>query len=494
MAIAFGDSANFGEDAQIWIAPVFEGEAPPKAAKKDPAAALTARALESGSFRAKAGESFEIAFPHGLKAERLILLGAGPRAKFDAPAARALGGKAAAAAGRSGGAVRLDLTGLQADQAALAAEVAAGVKLRKHLFLRYKTKTDPSDKGAPSFDLKVADAAALEAPWEEAKAMAAGILYARDLISEPGNALHPEVYAEILAELKSEGLKIKILDEPAMEKLGMGSLLGVGRGSARGSRLVTLEWRGASDKKAAPLAVVGKGVTFDTGGISIKPAAGMEEMTSDMGGSAVTVGLMLTLARRKAKANVVGVVGLVENMPDGEAIRPGDVLTSMSGQTIEVINTDAEGRLVLADALWYAQQTFKPRAMIDLATLTGAIVVALGAENAGLFSNDEDLAGGLLAAAGAEGEGLWRMPLGAAYDEKIKSRIADMKNTGGREAGAVTAAQFLQRFVEAGTPWAHLDIAGVTLSSADKPTSPRGATGWGVATLNRLVRDLYEEK
>ncbi|MDD2869408.1 leucyl aminopeptidase [Neomegalonema sp.] len=494
MSITFGDSAAFGEEARIWIAPVFEGEDPPKASKKDPVATLTARALASGSFKGKAGESFGVAFPQGLEADRLVLLGAGPRETFDAPAARALGGRAVVAAGRSGGVARLDLTGLGAERAELAVEVAAGISLRLWRFVKYKSKPDPADKGAPEFRLRVAEALALKAAWSEVEALVEGVLFARELVNEPGNVLHPESYAERLAELKAEGLKVRILDEPAMEKLGMGALLGVGRGSARGSRLVTLEWRGAQDKKAAPLAVIGKGVTFDTGGVSIKSAAGMEEMTSDMGGSAVTVGLMLALARRKAKANVVGVVGLVENMPDGEAIRPGDILTSMSGQTIEVINTDAEGRLVLADALWYAQQSFKPRALIDLATLTGAIVVALGSENAGLFSNDDDLANGLLSAARAEGEGLWRMPLGQAYDDKIKSRLADMKNTGGREAGSITAAQFLQRFVEAGTPWAHLDIAGVTLSSEDRPTAPRGATGWGVATLNRLVRDVYEEK
>ncbi len=493
MSVEFGDSASFGEDAQIWISPVFEGEPP---AAEGPTAALAARALETGRFKGKFGEGFEIAFPEGLKAERLILLGAGPRAAFGPTAARSFGGKAAAVAGRSGGAVLLDLGALTKEEARAAAEVAAGIRLRRYRFAKYKSKPDPADKGAPEFKIRLVKGAAKPAReiWTESVApVVDGALFARDLVNEPGNVLHPESYADILAALKSEGLKVKILDEPAMEKLGMGALLGVGRGSARQSRLVILEWRGAKDKKAQPLAVVGKGVTFDTGGISIKPAAGMEAMTSDMGGSAVVAGLMLALARRKAKANVVGVVGLVENMPDGEAIRPGDVLTSMSGQTIEVVNTDAEGRLVLADALWYAKETFTPSAMIDLATLTGAVVVALGSEKAGLFANDESLAASLLAAAEAEGEGLWRLPLGQAYDDKIKSRIADMKNSGGREAGSITAAQFLKRFVGE-VAWAHLDIAGVALASEEKPTIPRGASGWGVATLDRLVRDRYEDK
>lgn len=489
MSVEFGDSASFSEGAQIWISPVFEVEAPPEGA----VGALAARALATGRFKGKPGESFEIAFPEGLTAERLVLLGAGARATFDALAARALGGRAAAAAGRSGGTALLDLSGLEKAQAALAVQAAAGARLKRWRFDRYKTKADPADKGLPDLKILVAKASALKAETEAAAAVVEGTLLTRDLVSEPGNILHPESYADLLAKMKAEGLKVKVLGEKEMGELGMGALLGVGRGSARESKLVVLEWRGGADKKGAPLAVVGKGVTFDTGGISIKGAAGMEEMTSDMGGSAVVAGLMLALARRKAKANVVGVVGLVENMPDGEAIRPGDVLTSMSGQTIEVINTDAEGRLVLADALWYAKETHQPSAMIDLATLTGAIVVALGSEKAGLFSNSDDLAQGLLAAAAAEGEGLWRMPLGQAYDDKIKSRIADMKNTGGREAGSVTAAQFLQRFVGE-TPWAHIDIAGVTLSSEDRPTSPRGATGWGVATLDRLVRDVYEDK
>jgi leucyl aminopeptidase len=284
---------------------------------------------------------------------------------------------------------------------------------------------------------------------------------------------------------------VDVLGEKDMAKLGMGSLLGVGQGSDRESQLVILRWQGGA-KDDAPVAIVGKGVCFDSGGISIKPAAGMEEMKTDMSGAAVTAGLMRILARRKAKANVVGILGLVENMPSGMAQRPGDVVTSMSGQTIEVINTDAEGRLVLADALWYAQESFKPKAVIDLATLTGSIVVALGADHAGLFANDDALAKALTDAGAEVGEALWRMPMGDAYDELIKSDIADMKNTGGRDAGSITAAQFLKRFVQPGTAWAHLDIAGVAWMKKALPTAPKGASGFGVRLLDRLIAARYE--
>ena len=269
----------------------------------------------------------------------------------------------------------------------------------------------------------------------------------------------------------------------------MRTLLAVGQGSESPTKVVVMQWKRGGD--AAPLALCGKGVVFDTGGISIKPAQGMEEMTMDMGGAGVVAGVMKTLALREAAANVVGLVGLVENMPDGEAQRPGDVVRSMKGDTIEVINTDAEGRLVLADVLWYAQERFKPRAIVDLATLTGAIIVALGHENAGVFSNDEGLAKDFLAAAEAEGEGAWRMPLAPAYDKLLKSRIADVANVGGRPAGAVTAAQFLQRFVKEEVPWVHLDIAGVAYLSKDSDLAPKGATGWGVRALDRLIRDKY---
>ena len=315
---------------------------------------------------------------------------------------------------------------------------------------------------------------------------------ARDLVNEPPNVLFPKAFADRVKDLEKLGVVVKILDEKAIGKLRMNALLAVGRGSSKDSRVVTMQWSGARSKRSKPLAVVGKGVCFDSGGISIKPAGGMEDMKGDMAGAACVVGLLHTLAKRKAKINVVGVVGLVENMPDGDAMRPGDILTSMSGQTIEIVNTDAEGRLVLADALWYAQQTFRPRAIIDLATLTGAIIVALGQEMAGLYANDDELAQRLTAAGEATGEKVWRMPLGKAYDKLIDSKFADMKNTGGRHGGSITAAQFLQRFIN-DTPWAHLDVAGTAIGSPSSDTNPSWGSGWGVRLLDRLIADAYED-
>ena len=307
----------------------------------------------------------------------------------------------------------------------------------------------------------------------------------------PANVLTTTEFADQLAAMEKLGLKVEVLEEADLEKLGMRTLLCVGQGSDSPSKVVVMQWEGGA-KDAAPLALVGKGVVFDTGGISLKPGAGMEDMTMDMGGAGVVAGVMRSLALRGAKANVVGLVGLVENMPSGNAVRPGDVITSMKGDTVEVINTDAEGRLVLCDVMWYAQDRFDPAAMIDLATLTGAIVVGLGHENAGVFSNDDGLCGDFLKAAGAEGEGAWRMPLGQAYDDLLKSRIADMKNIGGRAAGSISAAQFLKRFVKDDTAWIHLDIAGVASVKSETALAPAGATGWGVATLNRLIANRFE--
>ena len=318
------------------------------------------------------------------------------------------------------------------------------------------------------------------------------MFFTRDLINEPANVLTTSDFADRLLAMREIGLEVEVLDEDELAKLGMRALLAVGQGSETPSKVVVMRWNGNGDE--APLALVGKGVVFDTGGISIKPATGMEEMTMDMGGAGVVAGVMRTLALRRAKANVVGLVGLVENMPDGRAQRPGDIVKSMKGDTIEVVNTDAEGRLVLADVLWYTQQRFNPRAVIDLATLTGAVIVALGHDNAGVFSNDDNLAKEILAAADAEDEGAWRLPLGPGYDSLIKSRLADIKNSGGRSAGSITAAQFLQRFIRKDQPWAHIDIAGVALPPSGTKLAPKGATGWGVMTLNRLIRDKYEAK
>ena len=366
------------------------------------------------------------------------------------------------------------------------ADMALGLALRGYDFTTHKT----GEKDQPQ------DARIMVAKPDEARANAAallavaeGVFFTRDLINEPANVLTTRDFAARLEGMRALGLEVEILEEADLAKMGMGALLGVGQGSESPSKIAVLQWKGA---EGAPLALIGKGVVFDTGGISLKPPGGMEDMTMDMGGAGVVAGVMHALARRRAPAHVVGLIGLVENMPSGTAQRPGYVVTSMKGDTIEVINTDAEGRLVLADVMWYAQDRFNPAGMIDLATLTGAIIIALGHENAGVFSNNDALCNAFLKAAQAEGEGAWRMPLGAAYDEKLKSRIADMKNVGGRDGGAITAAQFLQRFVKPETAWIHLDIAGVASVKSDTMLAPKGATGWGVMALDRLIRDHFE--
>jgi leucyl aminopeptidase len=369
------------------------------------------------------------------------------------------------------------------------ADLSLGLALRAYAFTAHKTAESEAEApaGATIMAAKPEEVAAAARPM---MALAEGVFFTRDLVNEPANILTTDDFAARLAAMQELGLEVEILEEADLEKLGMGALLGVGRGSDSPSKVVVMQWNGGKDEP--PLALVGKGVVFDTGGISLKPAAGMEDMTMDMGGAGVVAGTMRALALRGARANVVGLVGLVENMPSSNAQRPGDVVRSMKGDTVEVINTDAEGRLVLADVMWYAQDRFKPAGLIDLATLTGAIIIALGHENAGVFSNDDPLCDGFLKAAASEGEGAWRLPLGAAYDEKLKSRIADMKNVGGRDAGSITAAQFLQRFVTDGTPWIHLDIAGVASVKSDTTLAPKGATGWGVLALDRLVRDRFE--
>ena len=328
--------------------------------------------------------------------------------------------------------------------------------------------------------------------WEQQKALVDGVFTARDLLYEPANILYPDEFARRCTELEAVGLDIHVLNEAELEKMGMGALLGVGQGSRRDSSVVVMNWQGGGDE--APVALVGKGVCFDTGGISLKPAKGMEDMKWDMGGAAAVTGAMHAIAGRKVKRNVVGVIGLVENMPDGNAQRPGDVVTSMSGQTIEVINTDAEGRLVLADVLTYIQDTYKPQAIIDLATLTGAIIVSLGKEYAGLFANNDQLAQAVSEAGNKVDEKCWRMPMGQAYDDMLKSHIADMKNIGGPYGGSITAACFLQRFIKDDTPWVHLDIAGKAWSDKAKPTVPKGGTGFGVRLLNRMIDDWTDMK
>ena len=364
-----------------------------------------------------------------------------------------------------------------------------GIALRSYHFLAHKSKKDEKSFGKVTFSHNKMET--LKPLLETSVAITEAVFFTRDLVNEPANVLTTTTFAERLMDLVPLGLAVEVLDEAKLADLGMRALLGVGQGSASPSKVVVMQWNGGAPDQQ-PFALVGKGVVFDTGGISLKPGAGMQDMTMDMGGAAVVAGTMMALASRKAKANVVGLVGLVENMPSGTAIRPGDVITSMKGDTIEVLNTDAEGRLVLCDVMWYAQERFNPVAMIDLATLTGAIIVGLGHENAGVFSNDDVLCDAILGAAKSENEGAWRMPLGEPYNKLLKSRIADMANIGGRPAGSITAAQFLQRFVKDTTPWAHIDIAGVAHIKSDSDHAPAGATGWGVMTLNRLISDLFE--
>lgn len=438
------------------------------------------RFVESDSWtKVKSGQVKTLAWPAGIEAEAVDVLCLERNA--DALDTRKAGVEIAKAAG---GAELLIMAG----QVKRAAELAFGVALRTYEFTDRKSR-DAKDRG--DVRVMVSDPHAAEAAFEPLAAVAEGVFLTRDLISEPANYLTTTEFANRIQGMSDLGLKITILDEDEMQALGMGALLSVGHGSASPSKLAVMEWQGGA-KDAAPLALVGKGVVFDTGGISLKPAAGMEDMTMDMGGAGVVCGTMHALARRKAKANVVGLVGLVENMPSDRATRPGDVVTSMKGDTIEVINTDAEGRMVLADVLWYAQETYKPSAIVDLATLTGAIIIGLGHEKAGVFSNDDALCGGMLKAAETEGEGAWRMPLAQAYDDMLKSDIADMKNVGGRPAGSITAAQFLQRFVQDGVPWIHLDIAGVAHVKSPTTYAPKGASGWGVMALNRLVAQRFE--
>ena len=436
------------------------------------------RAVESDAFgKLRAGEALSLAWPAGLAAEGVDIVKLARRPST--AEARKAGATMAKAAGKSALTALIEVTRLPE-------EIALGLSLRGYAFTARKSEPTETPEAAV---LMVKAPEAAETDFVACHALAEGVAFTRDLVAEPANVLTTVEFAARLEALREIGLEVEVLEEDQLEKLGMGALLGVGMGSAMPSKVVVMRWKGA---EAAPLALIGKGVVFDTGGISLKPAQGMEDMTMDMGGAGTVSGVMKALALRKAKAHVVGMVGLVENMPSHMAQRPGDIVTSMKGDTIEVINTDAEGRLVLADVMWHAQESEKPAAMIDLATLTGACIVALGHENAGVFSNDDGLADDFLKAARTEGEGAWRLPLGQAYDDMLKSQKADLKNVGGRPAGAITAAQFLQRFVKEGTPWIHLDIAGVAQVTKDTDLSPKGATGWGVLSLDRLVRDRFE--
>jgi leucyl aminopeptidase len=459
------------------------------------AANIVKRAAETYQFKGTSGSTLDILEPEGLKASRLIVVGAGKLSAIKDNDFLRLGGVVAGKlrAGNDAVTIIAELPdgAIKPDQAAA---VASGLRLRAYKFDRYKTKKKDGEDAALRADISLAvgDVTAARKAFAPDAHIVDGVNTARDLVNEPPNVLFPVEFARRAAQLRKLGVAVEILDVKAMTKLGMGALLGVAQGSTQPGRTVIMRWNGGK-RGEQPVAFVGKGVCFDTGGISIKGAASMEDMKGDMGGAACVVGLMQALAARKAKANVVGAIGIVENMPDGNAQRPGDIVTSMSGQTIEIINTDAEGRLVLADVLWYVAKKFKPKFMVDLATLTGAIMVALGTEYAGMFSNNDELAERLTKVGLATGERVWRMPLGPEYDKQIDSQFADMKNTGTRNGGSITAAQFLQRFVD-DTPWAHLDIAGTAMGAPKTEINQSWGSGFGVRLLERLVAEYYEAK
>ncbi|MEE2694308.1 MAG: leucyl aminopeptidase [Pseudomonadota bacterium] len=459
------------------------------------------RAMTSENFTGKSGTTLTLLAPTGLRAARIILIGAGKIKDFDARRAQFVGGRILSKLNSLGikqAVVNLDSVSQMAllSTADCGAHIAFGASLASYRFGEYKVKKALANPVVlRKLTVMGGQPAKMRSRYRPLSAVANGVFLTRDLVSEPANVLSPIELAARAQTLSDDGVKVEILGPSKMKQLGMGALLGVAQGSVHEPRLVVMRWEGAEkNDEQRPLAFVGKGVTFDTGGISIKPSAGMGDMKWDMGGAGVVIGLMRALARRKAKVNVVGVVGLVENMPSGNAQRPGDIVTSMSGQTIEVLNTDAEGRLVLADAIWYTQKRFKPRITVDLATLTGAIIVSLGHERAGLFSNNEALTNELVEAGNWVDEKVWPMPMDDEYDKDMDSDIADVQNIGsGRGAGSVTAAKFIERFVDT-TPWAHLDIAGVTWSKKSKGLVPKGGTGFGVRLLNRLVANCYETK
>jgi len=452
------------------------------------------RGLAVAEFNGAKGKTCMILAP-GADLSRVLAVGIGKAAEISRKTLEEAGGAIASSLARET-TVTVAADGLSGAQAA---EVASGAMLRAYRFDRYRTKEKPDDKPRLAKLLILSgEVTKAKAALEPFAAAARGVFLARDFVSEPANVLSPAEMADRCRKLTELGVKVEVLGPKEMSKLGFGALLGVAQGSANEPRMVIMHWHGSSgsrktrELKDKPIAFIGKGVTFDTGGISIKPAAGMEDMKWDMAGAGTVAGLIATLAGRKAKVDAIGLIGLVENMPSHNAQRPGDVVTSYSGQTIEVINTDAEGRLVLCDVMWYAQQKYDPKIMIDLATLTGAVIIGLGHEYAGMFSNNDELSARLYQAGQEVGERVWRLPLDEAYDKQLRSDIADMKNVGGRPGGSITAAQFLQRFVTNNRPWAHLDIAGMAWSSKDSAVTPKGATAYGVRLLDRLVAEHYE--
>ncbi|MGX7952146.1 leucyl aminopeptidase [Tsuneonella sp. HG249] len=450
-----------------------------------------AHGAKAARFKGKPGQVFDGFAERGGKVVRIALVGAGEKGDEARIANLEKAGGALAAKYSCSGAegIVIEADGLAVDEIAC---VLTGFRLRAWRYDRYRTKVKDEQKVTLRKAIVVGAPAGGAEAWATAEALAEGVEFTRELVTEPANVIYPESFvARCRERYQGTGLEITVLGVEEMTKLGMGALLGVGQGSEQPSRLLAVKWNGG-EPGGRPMAFVGKGVTFDTGGISIKPGPGMGDMKWDMGGAGAVAGAMLTLARRKAKANIVGVMGLVENMPDGKAMRPGDVLTTMSGQTVEVLNTDAEGRLVLCDALTWVQKEHDPVAIIDLATLTGAMIISLGFEYGGMFANDNQLADALAEAGTASGDKLWRMPLGPVYDKLIDSPIADMQNIGPREAGSITAAQFLQRFIDKDRPWAHCDIAGMVWAAKPGATWDKGATGYGVRLIDRYVRDVLE--
>jgi leucyl aminopeptidase len=471
---------------------------------------LILKAAEAAEFKGKQKTSIEVLAPPKLDVQRLIVIGTGKAADAETSDWAALGGYALGqitARKVTEASLVAEVSGAGEKPEVVAANLAYGALLRHYAFRKYLTKKNGEEGAAnngaseqkPTSDrltkltVLCPDPEKARTAFEAKRALAEGVYVARDLVNEPANILGPVEFADRVKELERVGLEVEILDDATLKELGMNTLLSVAQGSVRPARVAIMQWHGAKSKRTKPLAFVGKGVVFDTGGISIKPAAGMEDMKGDMGGAACVTGLMVALAQRKAPVNAIGAIGIVENMPSGSATRPGDIVVSLSGQTVENLNTDAEGRLVLADVLWYVQERFKPRFVIDLATLTGAIMVALGKDFAGMFCNDDKLAEQLQAASKATGEKIWRMPLDKSYDKMIDSKNADMKNIGGRWAGACTAAAFLNRFIKKDTPWAHLDIAGTAMDATRSETNTSWGSGWGVQLLDRFVADNFEK-
>jgi leucyl aminopeptidase len=465
---------------------------------------VLSKAAKITDFKGKKEQTVDLIAPQGLKFARLVLVGMDKASAYSSEDWLNLGGTVRGLlSGREAPNAHIFLeTGSGDVKPADVVSFALGAQLRGYTFKKYKSaaqkkngkRTKTNKQTLKKIVVHCADPKAVSKAFAPDRAIAQGVTLARDLVNEPANVLGPAEFAARAKTLSKRGVQVEVLGPAALRKLGMNALLAVGQGSARPSHVVVMQWKGGGVKGGEPIAIVGKGVTFDTGGISLKPAAGMEEMKGDMAGAACVVGLIDELAARKAKVNAVGIIGLVENMPGGNAQRPGDVVTAMSGQTVEVLNTDAEGRMVLADCLWFAQERFKPKAVINLATLTGAVMVALGKEHAGLFSNNDKLANWLIEAGKATGEKLWRLPLGPKYDKLIDSKVADIKNTGGKWGGSISAAQFLQRFIKEKMPWAHLDIAGTAMSSVDSEINRSWGSGFGVRLLDRLIAQHYERQ